>query len=123
MWMSFSISSVWPRSITCAASSTPKLPSLTVTAVVATLLSLVLAGFCFFMASLITYGLYSWTEPKLDPAIILPLVGIGLLLPVGPLVMSLGPRRSFWLRFALIVSLGGIVLASLTTWVPVALDR
>ena len=98
-------------------------PWLTVTAVVATLLSVVLAGFCYFMASLITYGLYSWTEPKLDPAIILPLVGIGLLLPVGPLVMSLGPRRSFWLRFALIVSLGGIVLASLTTWVPVALDR
>jgi len=98
-------------------------PWLGVTAVAVTLLSLVLAGFCFFMASLITYGLYSWTEPKLDPAIILPLVGIGLLLPVGPLVMSLGPRRSFWLRVALIVSLGGIVLASLTTWVPVALDR
>ena len=51
---------------------------------VATLLSLVLAGFCLFMANLITYGLYSWTEPKLDPAVILPLVGIGLVLPLGP---------------------------------------
>ena len=92
-------------------------------AVVATLLSLVLAGFCLFMANLITYGLYSWTEPKLDPAVILPLVGIGLVLTLDPLVMALGPRRAFWLRIALIASRGGIVLASLMTWVPVALDR
>jgi hypothetical protein len=91
--------------------------------VVTALISLVLAGFCYFMASLITYGLYTWTEPRLDPAVILPLVGIGLVLPSGPLVMSLGPRRAFWFRIALIVSLGGMVLASLMTWVPVALDR
>ena len=98
-------------------------PWLAVAAVVATLFGLVLAGFCLFLANLITYGLYSWTEPKLDRAVILPLVGIGLVLPLGPLVMALGPRRAFWLRIALIASIGGIVLASLTSWVPVALDR
>jgi hypothetical protein len=41
---------------------------------------------------------YSWTEPKLDPAVILLLVGIGLVLPLGTLVMALGPRRAYWLR-------------------------
>ena len=111
-----------PATPTNGLSTRPR-PWLGVAAVVATLLSLVLAGFCLFMANLITYGLYSWTEPKLDPAVILPLVGIGLVLPLGPLVMTLGPRRAFWLRLALIVSLGGMVLASLMTWVPVALDR
>ena len=91
-----------------------------VAAVVVTALSLVLAGFCVFMASLMTYGLYTWSEPQLDPAVAVPLLGIGLSLALGPLVMSLGERRRFWLRVALAVSISSVLIASLATWVPVA---
>jgi hypothetical protein len=50
-----------PAAPTHGVSNRPR-PWLGVTAVVATLWSLVLAAFCLFLANLITYGLYSWTE-------------------------------------------------------------
>lgn len=101
--------------------SQPKISRwLAVTAVIVTLVSLVPAAFCAFLVSLATYGLYSWTEPTLNSAAVLPLIGVGLTLPLGPLVMTLGPHRSRWLRVALFVSLGGVALVSLATWVPVA---
>jgi hypothetical protein len=77
--------------------------------------------FCYVMVRLATYGLYSWTEPELDPVIVLPLVGIALAAPLAPMVMTLGERRRFWLRIAAATSAGAVVVASLTTWVPVAL--
>ena len=82
--------------------------------------SLALAAFCYFMASLMTYGLYSWQTPQLDAGIVLPLIGIFLSLPLGPLVLSLGSHGRRWLRVAAGAGLGGVVLTSLTTWVPVA---
>ncbi len=92
-----------------------------VAAIFAGVLSVPMLGACYFMVSLATYGLYSWTEPQLDPVIVLPLVGIALAAPLAPMVLSLGERRRFWLRTAAATSAGAVVMASLTTWVPVAL--
>lgn len=94
---------------------------LRVIAVFAGVLSVPMLAACYFMISLATYGLYSWTEPELDPVIVLPLVGIALAAPLAPMVLTLGERRRFWLRIAAATSAGAVVIASLTTWVPVAL--
>jgi O-antigen/teichoic acid export membrane protein len=94
---------------------------LRVAAVFAGLLSVPMLAVCYFMASLATYGLYSWTEPQLDPVIVLPLVGIALAAPLAPMVLTLGEHRRFWLRIAAATSAGAVVIASLATWVPVAL--
>ena len=91
-----------------------------VAGVLVSLVSLALAAFCYFMANLMTFGLYSWQTPKLDAGIVLPLIGVALTLPLGPLVLSLGSHGRRWLRVAVGASLGGVVLTSLTTWVPVA---
>ncbi len=94
---------------------------LIVAASLAGLAGLVGAAFCLFLANLITYGLYTWTEPQLDSAVVLPLIGIGICLPLGPLVMSLGPTRRRWWKIALVTSLSGLVIASAISWLPVAL--
>jgi len=92
--------------------------------VVATLLSLVVAGFCLFMANLITYGLAVLMDRAEAGSGCHPAAGRDRArAATGSPGDGVGPRRAFWLRSALIVSPGGIVLASVMTWVPVALDR
>ena len=87
---------------------------------VVSLVGLMLAAFCYFMASLMTWGLYSWQTPQLDPGIVLPLIGVAVTLPLGPLVLARGAHGRRWLRVAVGAALVGVVLTSLTTWVPVA---
>lgn len=89
-----------------------------VAAVVVGVVSLVPAGFCLFLASLMTYGLYSWQEAELDPGIWVPLLGSSLFLSAGPAVMALGRHRRRWLLIALATFLLAAVVSSAATWLP-----
>lgn len=95
--------------------------ALVVGAVLAQLAGLVIAGFCLFMALIVTYGIYSWSTPQIDIAIALPLIGIVVATPLGALVMSTGAHRRRWLIVAAVVAVSAAVLASAVTWLPVAL--
>lgn len=93
-----------------------------VAAIVVAVLSLVPAGFAYFMAMLMTYGLYSWTDPQLEPGIWIPLVAAGGSLALGPAVMTLGSHRRRWLIVTAAMFGATVVLLSLLTWVRVALS-
>ena len=94
---------------------------LLVAAVLAQLGGLAIAGWCLFMAWIVTYGLFSSSTPAVDPSIVLPLLGITLATPLGALVMSTGPDRRRWLIAAAVIAAVSLVTASLLTWLPVAL--
>ncbi|WP_147264064.1 hypothetical protein [Desertihabitans brevis] len=81
-------------------------------------LSLVPAGFCFFLASLMTFGLYSWQEAELDPDIWVPILGASLSLSAGPAVMALGWHRRRWLLITLATFLLVALVSSALTWLP-----
>lgn len=92
-----------------------------IAAIVVGVLGLVPAGFAMFMAQLMTYGLYSWQEPRLDCDLWLPLLAFSLCLSLGPAVMISGPHRHRWTRVTSTVFLAAALLASVVTWIPVAL--
>lgn len=90
-------------------------------AVVAQVIGLAAAFFCYFLATLMTYGLYSWTEPTLDSGVWLPILGFSVSLGLGAWVMCLGPHRRRWLWVAIVTTVVGAVGLSLITWVSVLL--
>ena len=83
-------------------------------------LGLACAYFCYLIAALATFGFES-SPARLDPAVVLPLVGVAVTVPLGPLVLSLGPHARRWRRVAVASSALGVAAVSLATWVPVAL--
>jgi hypothetical protein len=95
-------------------------PGRIIAGIVASLAGLVLAAFCLAVANFMTFGLYSWQEPSVDPAVWIPLLGIAVTLPLGPVVLSVNGDRRRWLIVAGVTSLLGVLLASLITWIPLA---
>ena len=99
-------------------------PGRVVAGIVASLAGLVLAAFCLWVLCLMTFGLFGSSDPSVDGDIWLPLLGIAVTSPLGPLMLSMSPVKGHgkrWLTVAAIVSGGSVLLASLATWIPVAL--
>lgn len=93
-----------------------------VVAIVLALLGLVGFAFMLFLGRLMSFGLYSWTEPQLDPDVWIPVLGGGVVLMPAPLVMSLGDHRRRWLIAAAAAFGVGAFAISAATWIAVLLD-